>query len=472
MAKITYTSKDYDGFRRTMIEAIPDRLPEWTSRSASDPGIVLIELFAHVGDILSYYGDRVANEAFLSTATQRRSVLDIANMLDYSPRGVRASTGAVTFTFDTSDGSVTVPKNTVLSTSSAAAAAAGQDPVYYTTDEAITNTDTQVSVAVTQGELVTGEVLGTSDGTAGQRMSLFEEDVVEGSVTVYVEGTPWAYLSHLVDATENEQAYTLFTDENGVTTVIFGDDANGAIPTVGGTITADYRVGRGTEGNVGAGTLTELSSPITGVASVTNPDKTTGGADPESVSDIRDNAPRSLRSLSRAVTLRDFEDLAVLSGYVGKASAVASASANVLLYVAPRVQGLVSQANKDALSMYLEDKVLFGTTVSLLDPTYHTVEVNVSMTVNRTFQQATVERNVENTIKAFFGFDNTTFGQTITLADLIGAISPVEGLDRFEVTRLRRNDEPTATVGDVVMREFEVADETPTLTLTTTGGII
>jgi uncharacterized phage protein gp47/JayE len=80
---IDYVTKDYDGFRQAMLNQIPLRLPNWTDRGESDFGVVLIELFAHVADLLSYYQDRVANEAFLSTATQRRSVTELLRLIGY-----------------------------------------------------------------------------------------------------------------------------------------------------------------------------------------------------------------------------------------------------------------------------------------------------------------------------------------------------------------------------------------------------
>ena len=64
---IDYLTKDYAGFRQAMLDQIPLRLPAWKDRSESDFGVVLIELFAYVADILSYYQDRVANEAYLAT---------------------------------------------------------------------------------------------------------------------------------------------------------------------------------------------------------------------------------------------------------------------------------------------------------------------------------------------------------------------------------------------------------------------
>src|SRR5687767_9363902 len=78
---IDYLTKDYAGFRQGMLDQIPLRLPQWTDRSEADFGVVLIELVAYVADILSYYQDRVANESFLSTATQRRSVTELLRLI-------------------------------------------------------------------------------------------------------------------------------------------------------------------------------------------------------------------------------------------------------------------------------------------------------------------------------------------------------------------------------------------------------
>jgi hypothetical protein len=80
---IDYVTKDYAGFRQAMLDQIPLRMPAWKDRSESDFGIVLIELFAYVADILSYYQDRVANEAYLPTATQRRSVSELLRLIGY-----------------------------------------------------------------------------------------------------------------------------------------------------------------------------------------------------------------------------------------------------------------------------------------------------------------------------------------------------------------------------------------------------
>jgi len=94
---IDYLTKDYAGFRQGMLNQIPLLLPNWTDRSEADFGVVLIELFAYVSDILSYYQDRVANEAYLGTATQRRSVAELLRLIDYQIDPGLASTALIHF---------------------------------------------------------------------------------------------------------------------------------------------------------------------------------------------------------------------------------------------------------------------------------------------------------------------------------------------------------------------------------------
>jgi len=80
---IDYLSKGYASFRQALLDFISARAPAWTERSEADLGIMLLELFAYTADNLSYLQDRVANEAFLMTATQRRSVAGHLQLIGY-----------------------------------------------------------------------------------------------------------------------------------------------------------------------------------------------------------------------------------------------------------------------------------------------------------------------------------------------------------------------------------------------------
>lgn len=80
---IDYLVKDYQSFRRLMLDRMTSLVPEWTERSAADTGVAVVELLAYTADYMSYYQDAVSTEAYLGTARRRVSVRRHARMLDY-----------------------------------------------------------------------------------------------------------------------------------------------------------------------------------------------------------------------------------------------------------------------------------------------------------------------------------------------------------------------------------------------------
>lgn len=80
---IDYLAKDYDGFRRLMLDRMSLLVPGWQERSAADAGIAIVELMAYAADHLSYRQDAIATEAYLGTARRRVSVRRHARLVDY-----------------------------------------------------------------------------------------------------------------------------------------------------------------------------------------------------------------------------------------------------------------------------------------------------------------------------------------------------------------------------------------------------
>ena len=84
LSNVSYVNKDYESFRRMMIEQLEITMPEYTDKSSSDAGIVILELLAKGLDILSFYQDVQANEMFLATEEQRENALKWCSLLDYT----------------------------------------------------------------------------------------------------------------------------------------------------------------------------------------------------------------------------------------------------------------------------------------------------------------------------------------------------------------------------------------------------
>ena len=133
---IDYLSKDYAGFRQALLDFIPTRLPAWTERSEADLGMVLVELFAATADTLSYLQDRVANEAFLSTALQRRSVAGHLALIGYQ---MDDGAAALTYLQFQVSAAQTLPANPGFKVSNQPTASSSPILVFETLGEAVLN---------------------------------------------------------------------------------------------------------------------------------------------------------------------------------------------------------------------------------------------------------------------------------------------------------------------------------------------
>lgn len=81
--QIDYLARDYGRLRRLLLDRLSVTMPEWRERHVPDIGLMLVELFAYVGDHLGYHQDAIATEAYLGTARRRISVRRHARLVDY-----------------------------------------------------------------------------------------------------------------------------------------------------------------------------------------------------------------------------------------------------------------------------------------------------------------------------------------------------------------------------------------------------
>lgn len=88
---IDYLAKDFLSFRKALSDFSALRYPEWQERSEADFGMMFLESLSSLADDLSYTQDRVAAEGTLETATQRRSLVRHARLVDYEPKPATSS---------------------------------------------------------------------------------------------------------------------------------------------------------------------------------------------------------------------------------------------------------------------------------------------------------------------------------------------------------------------------------------------
>lgn len=475
LPQVDYTSRDYQSIREDLISLIPTYAPNWTNRDPADFGITLIELFSYMGDLLNFYIDRSANEAYISTASQRDNVLKIAKLLAYSPTESTAST--VTLTFQNSTASpITVPALTQVTTSTVANATTKQ--IIFETDSAVTvpakvgTVNGTATVTATQGETVASENVGTSDGTANQKFQLINAPVINDSVSVVVNGVTYTFAQYLVDYNDFDAVFTTETDADGITYIVFGDNISGRIPPNNAVVYVTYRVGGGIEGNVATNTIKYILTNYVAGLSVNNQDilttgdgAATGGSDPESTDSIRTNVSNSIRAVNRAVSISDYARLCVQVDGISKASATASVYSSVAVYFAPfgdrgvEVDGVTPTSVFDSLKLdataFFVDKAPANTTITFQPPSYVKVDVLIDLTVAPKYNQTLVKSNVSAAVNALFNFDNVVFQDTITEQDVYAAIRSVDGVAKSNVVLLtRESDEQAFTVTNKALTSY------------------
>jgi predicted phage baseplate assembly protein len=457
--------------------------------------MALLELFAWVGDLNNYYIDRIANEAFLPTAQLRSSVLNLAYLLDYEPASAQPAVAVMSLTQRVGAPASVLPAGTQFATpaQSVLPGVIFETPIDYhlpanTTANPITLTTANdgsgntVPITVVQGVTVTGEALGTSSGLPNQILPLFNPNVIDGTVQVFVdEGTgakQWAFFGDLVDASAATSAFSVSMDANGVFYVLFGDGVNGRVPANGAHISATYRTCVGSAGNVGAGTITVDRSLTTLFSAVTNSTPAAGGADAETNDQIRTNAPKSLTALGRCVSLQDYASVALGFPSVSKAAATSSVTSSVLLYVHPAggpydsntlqslvvdpLVGLGVKLTNAAGTGYLDSRKPAGTSVTVLPPTYNgapgylPVVLSINVNVKPQYSDAQVQQDVTTALDALFDFGAMTFGALITQSAVYHACMAVAGVDYVTISEMRRADQPHGTINNIQAGAFEL----------------
>jgi hypothetical protein len=410
-----------------------------------------------MGDILNYYIDKSANEAFISTASQRENVLQLARLLGYKPTESTASTVTVTFS-NTSASSITVPALTQVATSTIANASTNQ--IVFETVSAVTVPagNTSTTATAIQGVTISSELIGVSNGQVNQTFQLADSPVISGSVSLLVGSINYSEVQYLIDFNGYDPVFSTYTNASGTTFIVFGDNISGRVPPNNAEIYATYRVGGGSEGNVAANTIRFVLTNAASGLSVLNQfvsgsddGSAAGGADPESTDSIRINAPLSVRALNRAVSLADYSALVVQVSGVAKAIAIANVYSSVTVFFAPygdkgiQIDGVtpstVFNNLKATVQEYLVDKIPANTTVTFQPPSYVPVLIDAAVTCLPQYKQSLVEADVNSILSELLAFDNVAFADRITLQDVLAAISSVQGVAYAQITRLVREDQ-------------------------------
>jgi predicted phage baseplate assembly protein len=245
-----------------------------------------------------------------------------------------------------------------------------------------------------------------------------------------VNNLPWTEVASFYGQAANATVFVTREDNNGNTHVMFGDGVNGArLPSGANNVVATYRVGAGAA-SPPVGKLTVIAKSYPGLRSVLNPVAVSGGSDADQADEIQRDAPRSVLTFGRAVSVFDYQALAAEASGVTRASAVwawddARQRTLVTVYVGDD-SGAATSAGKALAAAGDPNRP-----VKVVQATQVAVALIITLLITPGMDPAIISAGViaalTDTKVGLFGSWNLAIGQTLFDSQIEAAVLSVQG---------------------------------------------
>ena len=327
-----------------------------------------------------------------------------------------------------------------------------QSPLTHLFDRASMTIAANVAEA-THGETVS-EVLGNGDASQpNQKFKLRQTPALtytrstkpggaESSLQIRVNDLLWHEEPTLFQRGARERIFTTEAGDDGSVTVRFGDGIRGArLPSGNQNVKATYRRGIGLEGLVRAGQLTTLLTRPPGLKSAINALAAEGADDPESFADAQQNAPLTVLTLDRVVSLTDYENFS--RAYSGIAKALASwtwdgRTRGVFITVAGPLGAEVSATLAQDLIRAIHDAGDPFVPVRVVSYAEALFRVAAQIKIDPDYETDKVLAAAEARLRDSFSFAARSFGQPVGLSEVMALLQAVAGVVAVNISALHR----------------------------------
>jgi len=380
---------------------------------------ILLDVLAYNTYYNNVYTNMAINEAFLDTASKRSSVVSRATELGYLPRSARCATTNVSFVVSGVNGNpdyLVFPKKATFQ--------GVKDSVRYTfyttedvTADKVDNEYTFTDIAIYEGFPVTNRFLYT-DEVSSFVLENQNIDTTTLVIRVQKDGTTqyenYALANDLSNVDGTSLVYFMRETEGGYYEITFGDDVLGKALVSGQIVYADYFVSNGEAPNgISSLTYTGISLDGGSLEELVMDAATSGGRLPETIEEIRFNAPNFYASQNRVVTGLDYETLILNKVPSIEAVTVWGGETNnppiygKVFISAKTVTGQpLTYAEQEAIiSGTLDNYKIVSVIPEFIQPEYLEVELDVVVYYDQTLTNKTAKTIQTDVVSALLYFD-------------------------------------------------------------------
>jgi hypothetical protein len=430
----------------------------WTDFNVDSFSRSWLELVSYMADLFFFYFDARATENYLQTATLESSVKDIAAQFGFTPATASSASGNASFAFSQSG---TLLRGFKVQSSNGV-------PFYLTTNLVASVAGTYTGT-VLQGTLINDQF--TAKGIQNETFNASGINVVVDSTNlntldispqVTVSGNSYKLVETfiysngtdspaVVDSLGNViggggRVFQLKQHADGSYYVKFGDGTFGRKLNVGELVSINYRSGGGTAGNIAKTSLILADSNVS-VTSVTNPADFSGGTDAQTIVQLRDIIPASLRTLERAVTQDDYSELLLINfPEVAAASAERNTTdlgVDINVYVVPTGTTITKISNntalKNTLTNFLDLRKMVTVQFAITDAYGIDCLISLEVHISNTSSKSVITKEIQTALENFFALttggpngSGLGFDGQVLIEDISSVLKTISGIDRFE----------------------------------------
>lgn len=497
---IDYASTDFLTLKQSLINYIKAVYPlDYQNFAETDLGMMLLELVAYMGSVLSLKADLLANESFLRTARNRNNVKKLLELIGVTMRGPISAAANARLTITPTPGWVSPTSSKIIlpAAKRVVSIISSEDnaPITYTIYKVVNgNVETANStgeiylydneadnynstttgagsvfsnLVLLEGAMVTEQGVFTNTEFV-KTVPLTQSPAVEGSISVFVNGnsnTSGAYtkVDNIYFASgSSSKVFQVVYNEDYAATVIFGDGTLGTSPSVGDSYLITYRVGGGSRGNIASRVInltleSQFTSDSIAYSNISpviiNTTQGVGGSDAETVSHAKKYAPLTFRRQDRIVTLEDFKTFTntYISSYgsIGKATAIvrrAYSSANIInIFVLEKANNLqlrrATPTYKKNLLDAINAKKMLTDEVVIVDGLIRTLDLAVTINLEKELRskEEVIKARVRDTILDYFSVDNNDFNKPLIVSELNRTIFSVDEVRYSSIDNITDN---------------------------------
>lgn len=430
--------RSYNDIKSKLIQSLNERVPEITDMSEGNIFIIILSIFAGIAEVIHYYIDGMAQEAFLPTCRRYSSLCKHAKLVDYHIKSAIPS--SVDLTVYMKDGSafpvsIDVPQNTVFVSSD------GKQWVT-TRNLSIEKGTYTYKIPVVQKEIVEETELGTytshniviglGDLPSGKKY-------VEGSMVLTIDGEAWRLVDTFAYSSPGDRVYKVELDSSLQPYLVFGDGQFGRKPALGSIIRGQYYLTYGVDGNISENQFDKVPEVMTNVVSdllLTNTQPATGGSDYEDFDTLKAHIPLSLKTLGVAITKEDYESISRLMDGVDQAYCNYICGKYVEVYITPDGGYDASTELIENVKQRLESSKVLTTRVSVYSTHAAKVFLSADVTGRQSFKSMDIANQVRKALVDSYNYQTSSINKPVRQSDLYALIDNQSMVDYLTITEL------------------------------------